>query len=544
VMKNTVTKAEREKYRQQKFFEKNKYPLFGIKLSMKQREILDTFEEDDDGYAIEESEVIGGNRSCKTITGIFWSLLLASGYWPVGYTEQKKRDGQLVYQPQLSLTHPKIKIYTPSQVWISCMDRNLQIAPRGPQDILLSMLPKSWIRPNGIKKFNRVYIHSIELKNQTTIQFKSAESGPDKYQTASLDAVLLDELHAEDVYREVVSRQGARPLRVLYTFYPRNGIDWTNKEFVKEHREEMRKIKQEGGKPIRRVMFISMLDNPFLPKKAKETMLKRWENDPMKNSRINGTYTELSGLVYPKLNRDWHLVDTFAKPEEQPNLTWLDKAEDFKMIRENKGTIPDEWPVVAAIDTHNSEKGCACLFCAISPTGRSWYFREYESRGTPPEWGRDIKSLCEGLNVTTMLKDSSANATDAYGYSIARVLEDEIGMPLDDADKRKREVGIFAVTERLGVLEDDNKRPIDGGPGIVFTGMTPKAFSQMETYSRRVGAVGVGDVIKKEDEFVDCIQYIEKIEPALFYTEQQELDEMAEAEVAGRGQLNAFTAAL
>jgi len=75
-----------------------------------------------------------------------------------------------------------------------------------------------------------------------------------------------------------------------------------------------------------------------------------------------------------------------------------------------------------------------------------------------------------------MLKDSSANATDAYGYSIARVLEDEIGMPLDDADKRKREVGIFAVTERLGVLEDDNKRPIDGGPGIVFIGMTPKAF--------------------------------------------------------------------
>jgi len=543
-MAGKATRAEKEKYRQQKIFEKNKYPLFGIKLSMKQRLILESFEEDDEGYAIDEVEGIGGNRSCKTVLGIFWSLLLASGYWPNGYTEQTKKDGQIVYQPKLSLDHPKIKIYTPSQVWISCMDRNLQIAPRGPQDILLSMLPKSWIRPNGIKKFNRVYIHSIELKNQTTIQFKSAESGPDKYQTASLDAALLDEQHTEDVYREIVSRQGSRPLRILYMFYPRNGIDWTYKEFVTGHREELRKIKQEGGKPIRRIFYLSMLDNPFLPKKAKDTMLKRWANDPMKNSRIFGTYTELSGLVYPKLNRDWHMVDTFAAPEDQPNLTWLEKAEDFKEIRENKGEIPAEWPVISAIDTHNSEKGCACLHCAISPKGRSWYFREYESRGTPPEWGRDIKSLCEGLNMVRMLKDSSANATDAYGYNIARVLEDEIGFPLDDADKRKREVGIFAVSERLGLLEDDNKQPIDGGPGIVFTTMVPKTFSQMETYSRKSGAVGVGDVIKREDEFVDCVQYIEKIEPALFNDEQQELDDMAEYEAAGQRQLNAFTAAL
>jgi phage terminase large subunit-like protein len=543
-VKGNATRAESEKYRQQKIFESKKFPLFSIKLSMKQRMILEAFEQDDLGMAVDEVEGIGGNRSAKTVLGIYFALLMASGYWPAGYTEERTEDGETVFQPILQQNPQNITVYTPSQVWISCMDRNLQIAPHGPQDILMSMLPPSWIRPNGIKKFNRVYIHSIDLKNKTVIQFKSAESGPDKYQTASLDAAVLDEVHPEAVYREIVSRQGARPLRVLYMFYPRNGIDWTYKEFVTGYREELRKIKQSGETPIRKVFFISMLDNPFLPKRAKESMLKRWANDPMKNSRIYGTYTELSGLVYPKLNRDWHLVDTYANASEQPNATWLEKAEDFKAIRENKGQIPDEWPIVIAIDTHNSEKGCAAVFCAVSPQGRSWYYREYESRGTPPEWGRDIKTLIEGDNVTRIWKDSSANATDAYGYSIARALEDEIGMALDDADKRRREVGIFAVSERLGVLENEQKEPVDGGPGIVFTTMAPKTFSQMETYSRKNGAVGVGDVIKRDDEYVDCVQYIEKAEPALYYQEQWELDNMALEEAESHRRYNAFTAAL
>jgi len=557
MMAGKATKIEQEKYRQQKIFEKNKFPLFHMRVSQKQREILETFELDSDGYSTEEVVGIGGNRSCKTVLGVYWALLLASGYWPVRYDEVTMPDGQVIYHPILSTDHPKIDINTPSQVWISCMDRNLQIAPRGPQDILLSMLPESWIRPNGIKKFNRVYIHSIELKNDTKIQFKSAESGPDKYQTASLDAVLLDEKHSEAVYREVVSRQGSEPLRVLHMFYPRDGIDWTYREFYTGYRDEMRILKQTGQKPIRKVFELSMLDNPFLPRKAKETMLRRWKNDPMKNSRIFGTYTELSGLVYPRLNRDWHLVDIFSSAEEQPKLSWLEKAEDFKMIRENKGEIPEDWPVVGAIDTHNSEKGCAAVFCAISPQRRSWYFLEYESPGTPPEWGRDLKAICDPLNVIQILKDSSANAEDAQGYSIARTLEYEMDCSLDNADKRLRATGIFAVSDRIGILEteiqvksEDNhgfdtvKIPLDGGPGIVFTTLVPKTFSQLETYSRRAGAIGVGDVVKKDDEYCDCVQYIEKTEPASYYQEQKELDEMAENEVENRSQLNAFTAAL
>ena len=459
-----------EKIAAQMEYDKKQFPFFSCVLSQRQREVLENFER-----GILRVVVAGGNRSGKTILEAFWAICMASDYWPTSWEPVVLDTGEKAWRPILEEVD---WIYTPAAVWVSSLSRDVQITARGIQDAILAMIPYEWIE--DIHWWNRKYVLSITLKNGSEIQFKTSEAGADKYQSATLNALALDELHPSDIWEEATSRVGGNPLRIFYAYFPRNGMDWTYKKFFR--------VGADPG-PATVVDNMSFLDNPFIPASVKETQVAEWKKTDMGDSRIYGKYVELTGLVYDKFVRKFNLYT----PQTHP---WFVKT----------GAPPEHWPQWMAIDSHNSAKGLACLFAALAPNRRRFYWQEYLSRGSPDDWVRDLKNILRSLNMIECFIDPSARATDARGFCIARHIEEGLSIPIRDAN-RARGLGILAVQRGFGTLLDSSGSPVDGGPGIVVSVDCPMTVNQIEMYSRKSSTLG--DVVKEDDEFVDCMRYIE-----------------------------------
>ena len=496
-----ASKAEKERLAHQRELDRKKFPFFNVLLSKRNVQILHKMENNDTVV------VRGGNRSTKTTMDCFWVNCMSSGYWPVGYKEYWTVDKMPVYKPIMK-QYPD-RMYIPRQcvAWISCLDKNTQIAPRGMQDTIMAMLPVTWIK--SIKRNNRIYLHTIELKNGSIIQFKSTESGVDTYQSASLDVVVMDELHPETIWDEIRSRVHVRIPKTLFTYFPRAGKDWTFKRFVE------RKTDDKSDVVVNETL--SFLDNPFIPDSIKAAQMKRWENDPMKVARITGAYTDFSGMVYPSFRG----FEEFNKGLPSHVFDPMKTAEFI----ENGGKPPSSWTQFVAIDTHNSEKGCSTIWCAVAPNTRRYYWQEYQESGSSKKWGRDIKAMDGEYEIETHKVDPSANTNDANGFNIAEELEDGIGQPVEWAN-RDHAAGILAVTAGLDILTDDEGNEVDGLPGIMISKFCPIAINQMSSYTNK--SARLGDVKKVDDEMVDNIRYIEVDKPA-DYAPVEEPSECSEA---------------
>ena len=482
-----ATTPELVKLNAQREYDRQRYPFFNVLLSRKNVQILRDFETYDTVI------VRGGNRSCKTTMDCFFVCCMASGYWPVAYEKMTTIWGEDVFKPILELHPKRMRIPKAAVIWVSCLDKNTQIAPRAMQDTLLTMLPPSWIKggKEGIKRVNRIYVHSIDIVTGSQIQFKSTEMGVDKYQSAALDVAVLDELHPSTIWDEIRSRTGKTVPRILFTYYPRMGKDWTYKRFVagKGTDKDAERIAQHT---------ISFLDNPFISDDTKKAQLKRWERDPMKVARVGGGYIDFTGATYPNFKGFEHYNE--GKPSHV-----FDPMKHADFI-ENEGKPPAAWTHIVAIDTHNSQKGASAVWCAVAPDGHRYYWQEYQSGGTPRRWAADIAAMSKGYDIERYWIDPSANATDASGFNIAVEMEDKLGGAVDWAT-RDRASGILAVTEALEPLVDGEGKDVDGLPAALFSRLCPITVNQMSGYSNKDAKLG--NVVKEDDEMPDCVRYIE-----------------------------------
>ena len=441
-------------------------------LSLKQAEIMLKALDNDTNI------IIGGNRSTKTNLLCLWLVCLAGGIWLKGYKPITLANGNQACEPYWERDD---RLPPSANLWLSCLDDNLLKAPMGIYQQLETYLPRTWISKTLNRR--RGIVDSIFLKNGSVIQTKSAESGASKYQSAALDGIAIDEEHPKDIWDEINSRSGSKSTKILYAYYPRYGMDWTYKEFYEPYSRGV-KLKNTA------IYTMSYLDNPFIANKEKAIQIQKWKNDPMSQSRIDGVYTSTVGLVYYAFDRDKHVK----------------RAMDIPEFIANRGLPPKEWEHYVIIDAHNSEKGCSALFMALAPNGRRYYWKEYRSNDTPNQWGLDIKNMLDTAKIVPerIIIDPSCNARDVYGFSIANILRETIGMYIDIA-KRSHEEGIFACLSALQPMVNSDGVQIDGMPGAIFLEECSQAISEIEGYSRDKMA----KIVKKNDEFPDCWRYAE-----------------------------------
>ncbi len=232
--------------------------------------------------------VFGGNRSGKTECGAVETVWMLRGIHP--YRQNRDNvEGWAVsvsYEVQREVAQKKIMSYL-SADWI--------------EDIVMLSGKKDSPETGVIDK--------IVVKNvfggRSTLGFKSADQGREKFQGASLDFVWFDEEPPEDVYRECQMRVLDKKGDLFGTMTPLKGQTWVYDEIYLN----------QGGNPEVWYEQMEWADNPFLDENEVKTLSDSLSDD-VKETRRYGRFKRLNGLVYPEFDVNVHVVDPFDVPEE------------------------------------------------------------------------------------------------------------------------------------------------------------------------------------------------------------------------------------
>ncbi len=479
-----VSVEEQKLLLQQMDYERKNFPYFYVALTPKQAQIFE--------YTKNYKEVIvpGGNRCGKTLIDCMCAISRISNFYPVGYEARKTRWGDTVYKPlfrKMVLPNTREK----ARVWISCIDRPTQAVLGGLQETLMDLIPPSWIE--DVHTLCGKYITKIIFKNGGIIEFKSAAVGRRGYQGAAIDFLIADEGHPKPVMDEALSRSGTHPLKFLYTYFPQPEPDvaWMHDEYI---------VKELDGRTpdFRKVTMAEYEQNVMIDKDQREDQVRRWKEAGIYEQRAKGIFADIAGRVYKTFKRSVHVMNAMDIPE----------------FAANGGDPPEHWIKFMGVDTHNSKKGCAAIMCALDPkTGRRVYFNEYQDPNDPYSWCDYFNKAQEEYGFTAAYIDPSAYAVDASGFCIGEKLEEMTSIPFEKATRNHAQ-GRYAVQMGLAPLRYPNGQLVDGLPGIIICDHCTMTIRQMETYSFKADTT---EVIKSDDEYCDCLRYVEVTFPQNWY---------------------------
>lgn len=288
----------------------------------------------------EVTAIIGGNRSGKSETGAQLAVAMAAGRkqkWVKDWLEINDLPFDLVPENH-------------GNVWVSSLSY---------ADGLNYLRPKlDRYLPKGTKRFfwNSQNQARALLPGGGVITCKSADSGADKYQGASITFAWLDEEHPEDVFQETLLRLVDRRGTCLITLTPIKGLSWIQEKFINQ--------KLDGFK----VCKLSSLDNPWISSRKIRQTVQHMSDESIR-TRLYGEFTKQQGLIYPEFEFDKHIY---------------------------RGPISDlkpDWPRFRSIDFGTRHPFC-CLWAALGPDKTVYIYRElYQTEKTTIENGNDINRL-------------------------------------------------------------------------------------------------------------------------------------------------------
>jgi phage terminase large subunit-like protein len=214
----------------------------------------------------------GGNQSGKTTAGAVDCVLLALGRHPWRQTWQ-----------------------APVTIWASALTWELW------EKILLPEL-LTWIPYNRILAAPEPHRHStnrdilIRADNGriSRITGKAAEQGADKYQSARVHQVWLDEEHPEQVWNEMQPRLVRHGGSTLATLTPLKGLTYLYHRIYEPAKR---------GALDRKLHFVGhagMADNPSISKDSIAAIKEELKHNPAQlEARLYGRFVKPSGLVLP-----------------------------------------------------------------------------------------------------------------------------------------------------------------------------------------------------------------------------------------------------
>lgn len=252
----------------------------------------------------------------------------------------------------------------------------------------------------------------IQLENGSRITCKSADSGREKFQGASVDFIWMDEECDVEIYNECYQRTIDCNGKILVTLTPslrkgENHIPW-----VFDLHEDYTSGKTKNV----RFASLSVIDNPCVPEDEKELLLEKWAGHPEERARLYGEFIQRSGLVYSMYKPARHQVKRFQ--------------------------IPKSWLRVACIDPSLQGGTTACLWAAVEPeTNNMFLYKEYYAQDMPiSEHAKSIILRSSGDLVDVWLIDPKAGVQHSDGvnrgsaYKTVMQIYKEAGIPVKLAE--------------------------------------------------------------------------------------------------------------
>ena len=321
---------------------------------------------------------------------------------------------------------------------------------------------------------------------KSTLICKSADSGPEKFQSASIDLLWFDEECAEEVFNEAYQRTVDCAGKILITLTPLSDIGSGAKTpWVYD-------LYQESKQGRKDVVFVSLsvLDNPFVPDDEKDRLKLKWAGHPEERARLYGDFITRAGLVYPQFKRDIHCIKPF--------------------------NIPREWRRIVSIDP--AATGItAAVWAAIRPISNDIYIYRvyYEANQIVSDHAKNILVRNAGDPIDVFLIDpfwgAARNAENhKQGYQLYR----EAGLPVRLAP-RAEDYGRDTLAEYLSAAADKTSRY----PKIYLFDTCKELIEEMGTYVWDTVSKGANKgaskdkPLKRKDHAINATQYLVSMRP-------------------------------
>jgi phage terminase large subunit-like protein len=262
---------------------------------------------------IKELYVLGGNRSGKTVVGaaIVMAFLLGKEYF----------KGEPAWEWVKDLPIPEGR---PRNIWVVGLDFPVVRDVIWKEKLIVGknqppFLPKNFEELGGKVREGDT---QIVAPDGSTLTCKSADSGREKFQGASVDLVWIDEECDVQVYEECFQRTVDCGGFILCTLTPLTDTSSGAKvPWVFQRVTEGR----AGNKDIA-VAQLSVLDNPTIPEKEKERLKQKWQGHAEERARLYGDFIQRSGLVYPMLSKAIHFIPKKPISKETYRVVCIDPA--------------------------------------------------------------------------------------------------------------------------------------------------------------------------------------------------------------------------
>jgi phage terminase large subunit-like protein len=421
---------------------------------------------------------LGGNRSSKTERGAFLAVawLMGKEYfrdepswryvkdlpipehgcniWAVGLDFSVIRD--VIWNEKLRRghRHPGLLPASPSPLIVRVSDSEFQIQ----------------VDVNGRK---------------SNLTCKSADSGREKMQSASVDLVWIDEECDVEVYDELFQRTVDCAGKILITLTPLTDVgSGATRPWVYELHKEFKQGRKD-------VCFVSLsaLDNPFIPADEKIKLKEKWAGHPEERARLYGDFIKRSGLVYTQWDRAKHIL--------------------------KKQTLPPEWRRIVSIDPAATGV-TACSWLCISPRNDVYLYRVYYERDLiVSDHAKNILIRNAGDKIDTWIIDpfwgAARNAENhKQGYQLYR----EANIPVRLAP-RAEDYGRETMREYLSATLDPSSRH----PKFYVVGDVPEFTDEIENYvwdSYGKGpnkGLSKDKPMKRNDHCLNSVQYALSLNP-------------------------------
>lgn len=343
------------------------------------------------------------------------------------------------------------------------------------QEVVVKQL--KWALGKTLVRFDETKM-IMYIWNGSTIGIKSEDSGFEVFQGADLDGVWKDEIGSRVVFGECRARLVDRAGKMLVSYTPTQGRDWSFAEYYRPWKEATNgEAKEHDG-----VLFVSsaMTENPYLPPSAIKEMERHCFSEQEKQIRLYGHYVDEAGIVFPNFNRRVHVIPPFE--------------------------IPSHWPRFRGMDW-GQRSPATCIWLAVDPdSGKHYVYREfYRKELTIGQIAAQVKAM-SGVEryAITVLDPSCWNREpykDAMGRDITKALiYQQNGLPVVKATN-DLQIGIDHLKGLLGAQGEEPKF-------FIFEGAAPNLVREITDWPwsatvRGVEAVGQMGAVDKPDEKYD-----------------------------------------
>lgn len=412
--------------------------------------------------------VAGGNRAGKTEVGAALTVAFAEG------KEYFRGDPAWSWVKNLPIPEKKNR-----NIWLVGLDYKVL------KDVIWrEKLLAGANHPGFLPKDPEIHIlerdMQIEFPAGPVITGKSADSGREKFQSASVDLIWIDEECDAEIFDECYQRTVDCGGKIAVTVTPLIDINSGVKTpWIYNLWEDMK----NGRKDIAFVN-LSVLDNPVVPENEKQKLLDKWKGHPEERARLFGEFVRRSGLVYPMWSRSIHLKRTSPSPD---------------------------WQTIVSIDP--AATGItAALWCRVDPSGNLHLYKTYyESDMTVSEHAKNIMTRNRGDKVDLWYIDPTwGNQRTAENHKTGQQLYREAGIPV-----RLAEVGDdFGLLASLEYMQATCLGPDSRSPKLYVDPSLQDFIDEVEHYiydSFRSGplkGMSKDRPKKKADHLMNAYQYI------------------------------------